>query len=128
MNVSLSIAIKNSIILALVILIAHFLLKSPKDGDDSGAASPLNLERPTSKKNETATESEAETPKGDDLYSYVYGGRKQGGALEAAPGPTPGACHAATSGDAVPQSPLDQGCGNLMAYEGAGALDSWCML
>lgn len=119
-NVSLSIAIKNSIILALVILIAHFLLKTPKDDEENV---PSRVPPPSlhAKVDESPV-------KGEDLYSYVYGGRKQGGELAAGPSPPPAPCHAVTSAEAVPQSPLDRGCGDLMAYEGGGTSDQWCML
>lgn len=120
MNISLSVAIKNSIILALVILIAHFLLKTPKY--DVAVVEEAH-QGPALK------EVEDEAVNNNDLYSYVYGGSKQGGAGIQVPSPSPGtSCHAVTSIESLPQSPLDGGCGDLMAYEGGALSEQWCAL
>lgn len=142
----LSIAIKNSVILALVILIAHFLLKNSSE-DSQGTLATLKSNGSMGQRAETnAAETDllpsggdgrdrdrgdvqGHDGNGDDLYSYVYGaGAGAGAGISSVitphhPHPTtvpPPQAHAKAH-------PLDEGCGLLMAYE-AGSTDQWSMI
>lgn len=131
----LSIAIKNSVILALVILIAHFLLKNSAEDQESQRPSPVPSNgSPDPPRAAVSTSSQGnlgsdrvtrDSPKspvmhGDDLYSYVYGqGQGAGQASMSLPKP------AATSTPKLADPPTvlslnEQIGGILVGYEGSG--------
>lgn len=125
----LAMAIKNSMILALVIMIAHFLLKST--GEDRMYISekntlPLNIS-PSEDRDVVAAAS------ADDLYSYVYGAPESSVTsdismamatsmpLTPSPLPSPAVPCPPPTPASVPPS------GMLMGYE-ANLAEQWCML
>lgn len=134
----LSIAIKNSMILALVILIAHFLLKSSMEEAQAQShslradslhaqslyaqslpADSLSLDR-ASKEHAPGGDS------GDDLYSYVYGPASLSQSQTNTQAPAQARIqHPEARLEA--HASLDQGCGSLMAYDG-GVSDHWSMV
>lgn len=131
----LSIAIKNSMILALVILIAHFLLKNSGDDrlfatqrkDASTTASQVSLSSGVA--SDAPHNSDAPT-RSDDLYSYVYGASSDD-AIGSIAIPTPtnipeSAPPQTTPSQAALPAPL-QNDGMLTGYDG-GLSDQWCMI
>lgn len=127
----LSIAIKNSMILALVILIAHFLLKSSTE-EAQAQAQAHDHDHAQSRANvQVQVQALAQVPNtfvnaipsdsGDDLYSYVYGPASLSQTQTTQ-------TQTQTQANLQAQvAPLDQGCGSLMAYEG-GVSDHWSMV
>lgn len=130
----LSIAIKNSVLLALVILIAHFLLKNsaqeqlvlPREG--SNQISKVLLTPKDSGQLSRSTNVDQVTKgamRGDDLYSYVYGQT-----LESAPKESSGFKPPAPAVVQAPSKPsttalgMNEAIGGiLVGYEGSG--DQW---
>lgn len=124
----LAIAIKNSMILALVIMIAHFLLKS--SGEDRMFTTPpagptADLpSQPRKEEREVVAAASA-----DDLYSYVYG-EPEGSVtsevssamgtsmMQAPPSPVP---------MSTPMTSKTQDNDMLAGYE-ASLSDQWCVL
>lgn len=140
----LSIAIKNSVILALVILIAHFLLKNSAE---ERSERPLNFATPVSVPSDTGsgrvgTERRREPTSSvigmqkEDLYSYVYGeGQEPGrGATPSSPPRHPSSAAAllstTRSGLGIPKPPpaslgMQESIGGiLVGYEG-NAGEQW---
>lgn len=119
----LSIAIKNSVILALVILIAHFLLKTSSEDKVVSMEPPLN-QAPTAPTDSGAgaghtdvwLSDKNDTSKGDDLYSYVYGSSAPVPITDAIRVPIPTSLSAG-----------DNTSGLIQGYE-SGLSDQWCLI
>lgn len=126
----LSIAIKNSVILALVILIAHFLLKTSSDDRVAVVDTPRDTHpsinrhegawymsnqdrREIAKENEDESEKNKEESERGDLYSYVYGNSVPTAESQTVPIPTP--------------SCAGNSAGGIQGYE-SGLSDQWCLI
>lgn len=123
----LAIAIKNSLILALVILIAHFLLKN--SGDEKMMMGSMSTTNPAIEMEMEMDISPTQScKKKDDLYSYVYGGMSDEPSLNTA---TPLALpiSAPVSETSPTSDPLIESCadGEVIPYDG-GLSEQWCML
>lgn len=136
----ISVAIKNSLILALVILIAHFLLKNTGDERQHESNTPTPESRRTVASNPESPPPDAvfqdASSRTEDLFSYVYGPSDGATAHSDPPLPQPSSSATldpSTAPSTAPSKPTpvsasasasDEG---VTGYEG-GLSDQWCMV
>lgn len=143
----LSIAIKNSVILALVILIAHFLLKNNAEDQETRPVATSRITSDAARQPQVKEHRpddyniEGRKKHGEDLYSYVYGQGSQVGespvslaskpktisppVVQFSPPPPPMALPPIMASSSPSQQGLEGEIGGMLLGYEAGTNDQW---